>query len=146
MYDIFRNRINAGGYQLADIQQRIKKLYALGDLTEDQLDELMALSQRNAAADAERPETLKLLRQLSNRVAALENLMLPKEDDNGETSQNDAWKPWDGINDNYRYGAVVSHNGKRWVSVFNGQNVWEPGSAGTEALWVEYVEEVNGDV
>ena len=145
MYEIFRNRINAGGYQLADIQQRIKKLYALGDLTEEQMDELLALSQKNVAADAERPETLKLLRQLSNRVAALEKLMLPQGDDNNdnrETSQIEAWKPWDGISDKYQYSTVVAHNGKQWISAFRGQNVWEPGAVGTETLWVEYTEEV----
>lgn len=39
--------------------------------------------------------------------------------------------------DGYAYGAKVSHSGKHWHSEFQGENIWEPGVPGTEALWVE---------
>lgn len=35
----------------------------------------------------------------------------------------------------YFEGAEVSHAGDEWVSTYDGQNVWEPGVQGTEALW-----------
>ena len=128
MYEIFKNRIAGGGFSLLDIQHRMKKLYALGELTGQQLDELMILSQENAAVEAERPEILQMLLQLAERVTALE----------GETTpDSDAWQPWDGISSRYQPGQIVTHNGKRWKSVFAGQNVWEPGVSGTETLWVE---------
>lgn len=146
MYDIFKNRILAGGYQLTDMQQRIKKLYAMGELTETQLDELITLSQRNATADTERPEMLKLLRKLSERVEALEKLVLSQDDEDPETAEHETWAPWDGISNKYQPGAIVAHNGKLWKSVFAGHNIWEPGAAGTESLWVEYKEEVAEDV
>jgi hypothetical protein len=42
-------------------------------------------------------------------------------------------------------GALRTHNGKTWRALQNpGVNIWEPGSAGTEALWAEYVEVVPG--
>lgn len=141
MYDIFKNRITAGGYQLADIQRRMKKLFALGDLTEEQLDELLALSQRNAAADAERPEILQMLQQLAERVSAVEKKVDGQENTEAEAPEYEAWAAWDGISNKYQKGAVVSHVGKLWQSAFEGQNVWEPGAVGTENLWVEYTPE-----
>lgn len=145
-YEIFKSRISAGNYQLADIQKRIKKLYALGDLTEEQLDELLLLSQKNASVDAERPESLRLITSLSARVETLEKLVLPKEDAEGEVPKYAPWTPWDGISKNYQQGAVVTHNGKLWKSLLAGQNVWEPGAVGTEHLWIVYVEEVAENV
>ena len=140
MYDIFKSRIENGGYQLADIQHRMKKLFALGDLTQEQLDELMALSQRNATADAERPETLRMLREIADRVAALEDKMKSQEDTGTgeETEKYAPWAAWDGISNKYQKGAIVSHGDKLWQSVFDGPNVWEPGAVGTEAMWMEY--------
>lgn len=143
MYEIFKNRIAAGGYQLADIQHRMKKLYALGDLTAEELDELLALSQGNASADAERPETLRMLRELAGRVKNLEDKLKVQEDTDAgeEQAEYEDWTPWDGISDKYQYGAIVSRNGKLWISVFKGKNVWEPGTPGTEFMWVEYIPE-----
>ena len=141
-YGIFKNRINSGSYQLEDIQQRIKKLYALGDLTAAQMDELLLLSQKNATADMERPEVIQILRNLAERMEALEKSITTPEDSGMDVPKHEAWAPWDGISNKYQHSAVVSHNGKLWISVFAGQNVWEPGAVGTEHLWNEYTEEV----
>lgn len=138
MHEIIKNVIAAGGYKLAEIQHKVKKLYILGDLTEEQLDELLVLAQRNASAENERPETISMLRKLADRVAVLEQ-RLDAQDGSGEpTSEYEAWTPWDGISTNYQQGAVVSHNGKLWQSAHPGQNTWEPGTVGTDNLWVEY--------
>ena len=43
------------------------------------------------------------------------------------------WPEWvqpTGVQDAYEYGAKVSHNGKHWVSTYEGANVWEPGGYG----------------
>lgn len=50
------------------------------------------------------------------------------------TSQ-ETWTPV-GSTDAYAKGAKVSHNGKHWTSNVDA-NVWEPGTAGTENLWIE---------
>ena len=52
------------------------------------------------------------------------------------------WEQPDSTN-GYQYGDKVTHNGKTWISIFNGSNVWEPGAVGTEALWEEVVEDDN---
>lgn len=147
MYDILKSVISAGGYKLADIQHKIKKLFVLGDLTEDQADELLVLASAGVSADAERPETLKLIQTLAGEIEALKERVTAleggKEDDgeDGEQATYPEWKPWDGISNDYQIGAIVSHNGELWQSDYAGQNVWEPGTPGTEALWVKYIKE-----
>lgn len=144
MYEIIKSVISAGGYKLAEIQHKVKKLYILGDITEAQMDELMALSQQNASPEAERPETLKMLQSLSERVSTLEKKLAQQSDPETET-ETPEYKEWvqpiAGLTDDYQYGAITAHVGKLWQSTFKGQNVWEPGTAGTESLWVEYTPE-----
>lgn len=138
MYEIIRQVIENGGYKLAEMQQKIKRMYVLGDLNDAQMDELLALALAGVQTDAERPETIEMLRNLASRVEVIEEKLKIVE---GEDTQSDgypAWTPWDGVSSKYHQGDVVSHNGKLWQSIYPGQNVWEPGVYGT-GLWLEYV-------
>ena len=49
-------------------------------------------------------------------------------------------QPWvqPGANNAYMQGDQVEHNGKVWESWVD-NNVWEPGTVGTESLWVEVI-------
>lgn len=144
MYEIIKNVITAGGYKLTEIQYKVKKLYILGDLTEAQMDELMSLAAAGVSSDAERPEVLDMLRRLSQRIDAHDERLAALEGgttDTEEPAGYEEWATWDGVSDKYQQGTIVSHNGKLWQSIFKGQNVWEPGTAGTENLWVEYTGE-----
>lgn len=148
MYDILKTVISAGGYKLTEIQHKIKKLFVLGDLTESQMDELLTMASGGVSTDAERPETLAMIKSLSDRIAAVEarlKALNGTDDDGGNGDAGDSeqpvyaeWKPWDGISNDYQHGAIVSHNGELWFSNYSGQNVWQPGAPGTEALWVKY--------
>lgn len=144
MYNIIKNLIPAGGYKLAELQHKIKKMYLIGDLDEAQMDELLAMASGNISADAERPGTLAMLQSLHTEIKALAERVATLErgdtDEGGEAEGFPAWEPWDGISDNYQHGAIVKHKGSLWQSTFTGQNVWEPGAAGTEALWAVYNE------
>ena len=133
MYEVLKSVISAGGFKLAEIQRKIKKLYAVGDLTEEEMDALLSLASGGVSTDAERPEVMAMLQSLADRIAALEAKLTTGE----ETPEYEAWKPWDGMSNKYQHGATVSHNGKLWQSIYEGQNVWEPGAAGTENLWAE---------
>ena len=137
MFEIIKAAIASGNYKLEDIREKIMDLYVRGTLDRDQLNALLAMSSEYVSADAERPEIMEMLKNLADRVAALEAKL------NGEEApaEYEEWKRWDGISDKYQYGAIVSHNGKLWISVYQGHNVWEPGVAGTESLWHEYTEE-----
>ena len=138
MYNIIKSVIETGGYKLADIQYKAKKMYLLGDLTESQCDELIALASGGANPDAERPEVMEMLRALYDRIDAIEK-RLDGGDEPVPEEEYEEWMPWDGISNKYQYGAVVRHNGKLWESTLHGQNVWEPGTVGTESMWREYV-------
>ncbi len=137
MYDVLKDVISAGGYKLSEIRYKVKKLYAIGDLTEEQMDELLALASGSISADAERPEVLEMLKALSDRIEVLEKKMI-SGDGSEEPAEYEKWQPWDGISNKHQYGAIVRHVGKLWLSTFHGQNVWEPGAPGTETIWVVY--------
>lgn len=139
MFEIFKGVISAGGYKLGDIQHKIKKMHLLGDIDETQMDELLTLAAQGVSPDAERPENLVMMQTLSRRMDGLEARLAALEgggaEDSGETPAYEAWQPWDGISDKYQPGAIVTHGGKTWQSIYSGQNVWEPGAAGTATLW-----------
>lgn len=150
MYKILESIIAAGGYKLVDIQRKVKKMYAMGDLTEEQMDQLLFKASDGVSPDAERPETLTMLQTLLEKIEALElrvknletaNSGTDTEPEDPEATVYPAWEPWNGIDNRYQPGAIVTHNGQVWESVFQGQNVWEPGAAGTESMWVIYTEE-----
>jgi hypothetical protein len=155
IYDVLKSTISGGNYKLHDVQQRIKRLFVLGDLTEEQTDELLAMASGGASADAERPETLELIQALAENIIALEARVAALESGNNSGTDDtvDAeqplykpWKPWDGISKDYQKGAIVSHNGELWQSAFDGQNVWEPGEIATGILWLKYDPEADEGV
>ena len=51
MFETFQTIINAGGYDLADLTQRIKTMYVMGELTEEEMKQLLESSQANAKPD-----------------------------------------------------------------------------------------------
>lgn len=153
MFEVIKNVINAGEFKLADIQEKIKRMYLLGDISEEQFVELLSLSAEKVSIDAERPEMLAILKTLDKRLKSLEDRIsaleaASKEDEQPESPEGEIvtpvyekWEPWNGISNKYQPGAVVEHNGTIWQSVFTGQNVWEPGTIGTDKMWIKYVVE-----
>jgi hypothetical protein len=141
MYDVIRSAIAAGGYKLADMQYKIKKLYVMGDLTETEMEQLLEMASGGVSADAERPEVMAMIHTLDEKISALDARVqaLEGQPDEPDVPEGEypAWKPWDGISNDYQPGAIVTHKGKVWISTFNGQNVWEPGTVG-EQFWKEY--------
>ena len=138
MYNLIKSVIANGGYKLADIQYKAKKLYLMGDITEEQLDEIMRLAADGVNSDAERPGVVEMLTNLSARIEVIEAHLFG--DAEPDTEGYEAWMPWDGLSDKYQYGAIVAHDGKLWISEYTGQNVWKPGTLGTESMWIEYEE------
>lgn len=135
MFNIIKTAIQKGGYKLSDIREKIQKMYVRGMLTEAEMAELLEMASSHVSAEGERPDVLAMLQSLSQRIEAIE-----KHLSGNASTEHEEWKPWDGISNKYQYGDIVSFEGKQWISVFNGQNVWQPGAAGTEAMWAEYHE------
>lgn len=139
MYDMILRIITSGDYKLPDITNKINTMWITGNLTDDQRDNLLSQAAEHLDPETERPENLEMLEKLATRVTDLEKRM-SKLEGKSENTGYPEWVPWDGLSDNYQYGDIVAHNGKIWKSTYNGQNVWEPGTVGTESLWVEYRE------
>ena len=51
MFETFQTIINAGGYDLTDFTERIKTMYVIGELTEDEMKQLLEQAQDNAKPD-----------------------------------------------------------------------------------------------
>lgn len=150
MYDLILSTINSGNYGFLELKEKIARLYAMGSITDSQLEELLNLAVEKANPDTERPELLSLIKNLYAKVTALtacvEDLSarLKKLENGGVTDYKEensceypAWELWDGLSDQYQPGAIVSHKGALWKSTFNGQNVWEPGVV-DDRFWVRY--------
>lgn len=46
MFETFQTIINAGGYDLADLTERIKTMYVMGELTEEEMKQLLEQARR----------------------------------------------------------------------------------------------------
>lgn len=146
MYEIIKNVILSGVFKLADMMTKIDTLWVQGDLTEEQRNELVILMQENVKPESETPEQATLYKQILEKYEALEKRVVKLE--NGGTEPEPpagveipGWEPWDGISDRYKYGSVVSIDQKYYISCYQGQNTWMPGSMGTEGLWKEIPKE-----
>ena len=130
--------IESGEYRLSDMIGRIDTVWAEGKLTDAQRTELHALTQSRLTPDSEAPTLTAQVAARTARMADREARLTALEG-GGEAEEWPAWEPWDGVSDRYQHGAQVAHNGYHWRSIFAGQNVWEPGAAGTETLWEKVI-------
>lgn len=72
MKDFLESVINTGNYKLADMENRIKKLFATGDLTEEEMVYLLCLAAEKAD-DSQQIDIPTILADLEARVSALES-------------------------------------------------------------------------
>lgn len=152
MYEIIKNVIESGIFKLNDLSTKIDTLWIGGKLTDEERENLVSLMSDHLNPATEAPQDYELLARqiaelketvssLSDRITVLEGGETEPEEPTGVVIPE--WEPWDGISDQYQYGAVVTHNRKYWQDVLLGQqNVWEPESAGVdERYWKEIMKE-----
>lgn len=152
MYEIIKSVIEGGAFKLNDLSNKIDTLWVGGKLTDEERENLISLMSDHLNPATEAPQDYELLARqiadlketvssLSDRVTALEGGETEPEEPTGVVIPE--WEPWDGISNQYQYGAVVTHNGKYWQNVLYGQqNVWEPESVGVdERYWKEITKE-----
>lgn len=158
MFEIIKNIIENGIFRVNDLTNKIDTLWAESKLSDDERNQLVQMMTDHLNPDSEAPELKELYERLESRVATLEEevkKLKGKEPGGGEegTVTVPAWEQWDGISNKYKYGAVVTHNGKYFLDVLQGmQNTWEPESAGVdERYWKEITKEqaegiISGDM
>ena len=126
MFETFQTIINAGGYDLADLTERIKTLYAMGELTEDKMTQLLDSAAANANQDAMLPDMSERVGALETRIAAVEERVGKLEAggmEPGEPEQPvDEWPEWvrpTSKDTQYNKGDKVTFNGKHYMCVKN---------------------------
>lgn len=130
MYQIIKNVITSGRYELNDILGKIDTIWVQGDLTDNQRTELIDLARENADPAAsyaplqdQIDRAFAQIKALSERVALLEAGETPEP-----APEPVEWPEWvqpTGAHDAYQTGDKVTYNGQRYVSKIDG-NVWSP--------------------
>ena len=122
MFETFQTIINAGGYDLADITERIKTMYAMGELTEDEMKQLLDSAAANANQDAMLPDMSERVGALETRMAAVEERVGKLEAGGVEPDEPeepaDEWPEWVrpvSKDTQYRKGDKVTFNGRHYV-------------------------------
>lgn len=142
MYQIIKDVIKSGRYELADILRKIDTLWVQGDLTDDQRGELVELARDNADPAASYAPLQEQIEQTFTAIKALEERVAKLEA--GETPEPapepEEWPEWvqpTGAHDAYSTGDKVTFNGKHYTSLIDG-NVWSPDTY--PAGWEEAVQ------
>jgi hypothetical protein len=76
MKDFIESVIRTGNYVLAEMEERIQKMYILGKLTTEELEELLTLAAENAK-DSMQIDYTEKLKELEDRIYALEHPVEP---------------------------------------------------------------------
>ena len=123
MFETFQTLINAGGYDLADLTQRIKTMYAMGELTAQEMAQLLEQAQSNA-------ERVKAIEEwettIEERLSKLESGSSTEPGEPEEPA--DEWPEYvqpTGAHDAYHVGDKITYNGKHYTCVMDGC-VWPP--------------------
>lgn len=133
MFETFQTIINAGEYDLDDLTQRIKTLYAMGELTEEEMKQLLEQAQDNAKPDdsyAPLADRVKAIEEWETTIEErLSKLESGSSTDPGELEEpGDEWPEYKqptGAHDAYRVGDKITYNGKHYTCVLDGC-VWSP--------------------
>ena len=130
MFATFQTIINAGGYDLAKLTERIKTMYAMGELTEDEMKQLLKQAQDNAKPDdsyAPLADRVKAIEEwettVEERLSKLETGSLT-----GTEEPADEWPEYvqpTGAHDAYHVGDKITYNGKHYTCLMDGC-VWTP--------------------
>ena len=126
MFETFQTIINAGDYDLADLTERIKTLYAMGELTEDEMTQLLDSAAANANQDAMLPDMSERVGALETRIAAVEERVGKLEAGGVEPGEPeepaDEWPEWvrpTSKDTQYNKGDKVTFNGRHYMCVKN---------------------------
>lgn len=130
MFTTFQTIINAGGYDLADLTERIKTMYAMGELTEDEMEQLVEQAQTNAKPDDSYAPLVDRVKAIETWQREVEERLdkLESGSSTDPTELADEWPEYvqpTGAHDDYHVGDKITYNGKHYKCVMDGC-VWTP--------------------
>lgn len=141
MYEIIKNVIDSGDYELKDILYKINKMWIESAITEEQKTKLDNMARTNANAEnsyASMQEQINNiyteLDSIKNRLNALEGTEEPTE----PTEEYPEYIQPTGAHDSYHVGDKITYNGKKYICKLD-NCVWNPDTY--PQGWEEVVEE-----
>ena len=139
MYEVIKNVIHGGNYELKEILYKINVMYVEGNITEEQKEELDNLARENAKAENSYAPLQKQIDALATRVAALENANKTEGTEDTEVIEEypEYVQPL-GSHDAYNKGDKVTYNGVKYECLID-NCVWTP--VDYPQGWKEIVEE-----
>ena len=141
MYEIIKNVIDSGDYELKDILYKINKMWIESAITEEQKTELDNLARENANAEN---SYASLQVQVNNIYTELDtiksrlNTLEGTEEPTEPVEEYPEYKQLQGAHDAYNTGDKITYNDKKYVCKMDGC-VWNPDTY--PAGWEEVVEE-----
>ena len=125
MYQIIKDVLTSGRYELNDMLKKIDTIWLQGDIDDGQKTELVELARTNA--DPEQSYA-PLQEQINNAFAAIKALEARVVAQEGGGAEPEEWPEWvqpTGAHDAYNTGDKVTFNGKHYISKIDG-NTWSP--------------------
>ena len=116
MYEVTKNVIRSGSYELTDILAKIDTLWLQGILTDEERMELIELARSKAEPAHSFAPLQAQIDALAERVAALEGKVEP-EDPEAPAEDFPAYVQPTGAHDAYHNGDKVTFNGKHYVCI-----------------------------
>lgn len=90
MFEYIKQLIERGEYNLEDLEQKVKRLYLLGDITDEEMDELLTMAADKADNSAQ-VDLYALIVDLQHKVVELENRVAAIE---SEEPAEDSFAVW----------------------------------------------------
>ncbi|MFR2446321.1 MAG: hypothetical protein ACLS7Y_06680, partial [Thomasclavelia spiroformis] len=139
MYDIIKDLINSGNYELVDIKYKINKLWVSNDLTNEEMEELMSLAQDNADPENSYAPLQKQIEEVYKEITSLKGVIdgldarvlaiekgSPQEPVEPPVEEEyPEYKQPTGAHDAYNVGDKITFEGKKYECLINGC-VWNP--------------------
>ena len=128
MYEIVKNVIETGSYELVDMLYKINKMYIEGSITETEKTELDSLARQNAKAEnsyASAQEQIDRIYEKLDNLEARLNKLEGVEEPTEATEEYPEFKQPTGAHDAYNTGMGCTFNGEKYICLINGC-VWDP--------------------
>lgn len=141
MYEIIKNVILAGNYELVDMLKKINTVWIESNITDEQKQELEELARTNAKAENSYAPIQEQINKIYEKIDNLEarlNKIEGTEEPIETIEEYPEYVQLTGAHDCYNTGDKITYNGKKYVCKINGC-VWDPETY--PAGWQEVVEE-----
>lgn len=126
MYEIIRNVIESGDYELNDMLYKINKMYIESAITEEQKNELDNLAREYANAENSYAPLQKQIDDLYNIINEIKKRLDKIEGTEPvEPEEYPEFKQPSGSHDAYNTGDKITYKGKKYVCKIDGC-VWSP--------------------